>query len=52
MAKNIKVAKYRKLAPVSGNNVTNEPSSRQLILGKFDTDIVRYLDTSISIPSW
>ena len=42
MEKNIKVAKYRKLAPVSGNNVTNEPSSCQSIL--------RYFESLIPIP--
>ena len=42
MEKNIKVAKYRKLFPVSGNNVKNEPSGRQ--------SICRYFESLIPIP--
>ena len=38
------------LSQVSGSNAKNEPSRRQLMLWKFDTDAVWYLDTSISIP--
>ena len=40
--KTLKSHKYRKLAPVSGNNVTNEPSSCQSIL--------RYFESLIPIP--
>ena len=35
---------------VSKNNIENEPSGRQSILWKFDTDAVECLDTSTSIP--
>ena len=64
MEKNIKVAKYRKLAPgigLSANNVTNEPSGRQSILRYFYFDtlkgwyryraVPRYFDIDTILPS-
>ena len=39
-------------APVSRNKVKNEPSRRQSILCKFDTDTVWCLDTAIPTPAY